>query len=362
MLKEGFIVGQLLEDLQAEIDSGGPGKTWYGVFQEKLKSIAGNWPPKDFVQFEPDAINPTRWKYSEKLDLAQKLFEEQILAPERKVKVISFVLSGESDGSIKRNISKVVNQFLNEITKGADDKRVFELLSSRFEKLGMPVGSIRVGHEIGPGQNDEYKASADIKRILLKCKDRLPNAFLPAGEGERESPIWSPTGYDSIVKSILDQDIPLTEGALRGGISGALAGLRLALYYVDDTPEAAWHDEKVVLYGEEVQLVSTTDLFQPLENAVANEEFELANSALSRLSSDSLTLLSHISASSNKVNLAASMGLSRGTVDKREKQLVREVNSIFGDLTIPDTQHQRIRSLMLKRVAEPPEKRDLNNG
>ena len=117
MLKEGFIVGQLLEDLQAEIDSGGPGKTWYRVFQEKLKSIAGTWPPKDFVQFEPDAINPTRWKYSEKLDLAQKLFEEQILAPERKVKVISFVLSGDSDGSIKRNISKVVNQFLNEITK-----------------------------------------------------------------------------------------------------------------------------------------------------------------------------------------------------------------------------------------------------
>jgi len=360
VLKESFIMGQLRDDLQREIDSGAPGKTWFRVFHEKLKSIAGNWPPKDFVQFEPDAMNPGGWKYSEKLDLVQKLFEEEILVPERKV--ISFVLSGESDGSIKSNISKVINQFLNEITKGADDKRVFELISKRLENIGKSVGAIVVQPGITPIQNEEIQASADIKRILLKCKDRLPNAFLPAGDGERESPIWSPTGYDSIVKSILDQNIPLTTDALRAGISGALAGLRLALYYVDDTPEAAWHDEKVVLYGEEVQLVSTTELFQPLENAVANEEFELANSALSRLSSDSLTLLSHISASSNKVNLAASMGLSRGTVDKREKQLVREVNSIFGDLTIPDTQHQRIRSLMLKRVAEPSEKRDLNNG
>jgi len=354
MLKEGFIVGQLREDLQAEIDSGAPGKTWYRVFHEKLKLIAGNWPPKDFVQFEPDAMNPKRWKYSEKLDLVQKLFEEEILVPERKV--ISFVLSGESDGSIRSNVSRVVNQFLNEITKGADDKRVFELLSKRFENLGKPVGPVSVGPETIPSQNDEIKASADIKRILLKCKDRLPNAFLPAGEGERESPIWSPMGYDSIVKSILDQDIPLTEGALRAGISGALAGLRLALYYVDDTPEAAWHDKKVVFHDEEVQLVSTTDLFQPLENAIANEEFELANTVLSRLSSDSLNLLSHISTSSNKIKLAASMGVSRGTVDKREKRLIQEVNSIFDDLFIPDSQHQRIRSLMLKRVPGPSEK------
>ena len=347
-------MGQLRDELQAEIDSGAPGKTWFRVFHEKLKSIAGNWPPKDFVQFEPDAMNPGGWKYSEKLDLVQKLFEEEILVPERKV--IRFVLSGESDGSIKSNISKVVNQFLNEITKGADDKRVFELLSKRFENIGKPVGAIIPRPEPTPSQNDEIKASADIKRILLKCKDRLPNAFLPAGEGERESPIWSPTGYDSIVKSILDQNIPLTISSLRAGISGALAGLRLALYYVDDTPEAAWHDEKVVFYGEEVQLVSTTDLFQPLENAVANEEFELANTALSRLSSNSLNLLSHISTSSNKVKLAVSMGVSRGTVDKREKQLIQEVNSIFEDLFIPDSQHQRMRSLMLKRVPGPTEK------
>lgn len=349
-------MGQLRDDLQGEIDSGAPGEMWYRVFHEKLKSIAGNWPPKDFVQFEPDAMNPGGWKYSEKLDLVQKLFEEEILVPERKV--VSFVLSGDSDGSVKSNISKVINQFLNEITKGADDKRVFELISKRLESIGKSVGAIVVQPGITPSQNDEIQASVDIKRILLKCKDRLPNAFLPAGEGERESPIWSPIGYDSIVRSILDQNIPLTIGALRGGISGALASLRLALYYVDDTPEAAWHDEKVVFYGEEVQLVSTTDLFQPLENALANEEFELANMALSRLSFDSLNLLSHISTSSNKVKLAASMGVSRGTVDKREKKLIQEVNGIFSDLCIHDSQHQRIRSLMLKRVPVPTDKRE----
>ncbi len=349
-------MGQLRDQLQQEIDSGAPGETWYKVFQEKLKSIAGNWPPKDFVQFEPDAMNPGSWKYSEKLDLVQKLFEEEILVPERKV--VSFVLSGDSDGSIKSNISKVINQFLNEITKGADDKRVFELISKRLENIGKSVGASVVEPGITPSQNDEIQASADIKRILLACKDRLPNAFLPAGEGERESPIWSPTGYDSIVRSILDQNIPLTIGALRGGISGALAGLRLALYYVDDTPEAVWHDEKVVFYGEEVQLVSTTDLFQPLENALANEEFELANAALSRLSSESFNLLSHISISGNKVKLAASMGVSRGTVDKREKKLIQEVNGVFSDLLIPDSQHQRIRSLMLKRVPVPTDTRE----
>ena len=343
-------MGQLRDDLQSEIDNGGPGKIWYQLFQDKIKVNAGNWPPKDFVPFEPEAMNPNRWRFAEKLDLTQKLFEEQVLAPERGV--ISFVLSGESDGAIRSNIGKVVNQFLNEITKGADDKRAYELIMGRLERLGIVLGA-KPGSALSPAPQDEEKTAAEIKRILIICKDRLPNALLPAGEGERESAIWSPAGYDSIVRSILLLDPPATQNALRAGISGALAVLRLALYYVDDIPEAAWHDDKAVFSGEEVHLVSSTDIFEPLQSLVANEDFEIANSVLAQLSPESFTLLSHVSISLNKVALAKSIGVSRGTVDKREKRLVIEVNGVFDKMSIPESHRQHIRSIMLNRVPEP---------
>ncbi|CAN2188784.1 hypothetical protein MCERE155_00466 [Candidatus Nanopelagicaceae bacterium] len=338
-------MSELREKLQHEIDSGGPGKTWFEVFHERVITIAGKWNPKDFVDHEPDALNPATWKFAKKMDLTQKLFEEEILVPKRGV--IPFILSASTDSHVRANVCDVVNQFLNETTKGADDKRAFKLILERFSSIGFslvpPEGS---GKQI-PTTLSDHETTEHIKRILMSSRDRLPNAFLPAGEEERNSPIWTPTGYDKISNLIASLPGPITENALRMGISEALTVLRLALYYTDDTPEDAFSDEKLVPAGEGGEMVNTAEGFKPLESLLGIEESELADKIMRKISPKSRNFLKCVNKSKNKVKLAMELGVSRGTALKMEKTLVTEVNQAFDEFGVPDQDRQSIRRLLL---------------
>jgi|688.fasta_scaffold84695_3 hypothetical protein len=344
--EKGFIVGELLDKLKSEIALGGPGKVWYEIFHEKVMVIAGRWSPKDFVEHEPDAMSPRTWKYAKKLDLTQKLFEEEVLVSKRGV--IPFILSASTDSHVRANISQVVNQFLNETTKGADDKRVFKLIVERLHGKGFalvpPEGS---GGKI-PTTLSDHETTEQIKRMLMMNKDRLPNAFLPAGEVERNSPIWTPAGYDKIADLLMTLPAPVTENALRMGISEALTVLRLALYYADDTPDDALNDETLVRDGEGGEMVSTVDAFKPLESILDSEEADLAAKIMTKISPKSRNFLRCISKSKNKVKLATELGVSRGTALKMEKDLVQEVNSAFDDFGVCDQDRQSLRKALLQ--------------
>jgi hypothetical protein len=308
--------------------------------------IAGRWSPKDFVEHEPDAMSPRTWKYAKKLDLTQKLFEEEVLVSKRGV--IPFILSASTDSHVRANISQVVNQFLNETTKGADDKRVFKLIVERLHGKGFalvpPEGS---GGKI-PTTLSDHETTEQIKRMLMMNKDRLPNAFLPAGEVERNSPIWTPAGYDKIADLLMTLPAPVTENALRMGISEALTVLRLALYYADDTPDDALNDETLVRDGEGGEMVSTVDAFKPLESILDSEEADLAAKIMTKISPKSRNFLRCISKSKNKVKLATELGVSRGTALKMEKDLVQEVNSAFDDFGVCDQDRQSLRKALLQ--------------
>ncbi len=349
-------MGELLDKLKSEIALGAPGKAWYEVFHGRVVVIAGKWSPKDFVDFEPDALNPATWKYAKKLDLTQKLFEEQILVLKRGV--VKYVLSALTDSQARTYVSDVVNQFLNETTKGADDKRVFNLIVERLCEKGLalvPRGG--TGGSI-PTTLTDHETSGQIKRILMITKDRLPNAFLPAGEEERNSPIWAPAGYDKIVNLLISLPGPLTENALRTGISEALTVLRLALYYTDDTPDDALNDETLVRDGEGGEIVSTVAAFKPLESILNAEEADLAAKIMSRISLKSRNFLRGVSKSKNKVKLATELGVSRGTALKMEKTLVQEVNAAFDEFGVCDQDRQSLRKALLEISKNSAEESD----
>ena len=339
-------MSNLKEILQTELVQGGPGRVWYEIINKEVKLIAGKWPPKDFVEFEPDANNPRNWRYSDKLDLTQKLFEEEILNPKRGA--IDFILTADTDSHIRANIREVVNQFLSEITKGADDKRVFKLICNRLSKFGYslipPSGS---GSSLASIESN-HQISAQISRILMSNKERLPNAFVPAGEGERNSPIWTPQGYDQIAVQILGLPGQVTEESLRGGISDALTHLRFALYYADDIPEEVIDKDKGVVRGDEggIEMVSTLVHSIPGEVLLASEEVAQANLVLERISLDSRKFLKAMSLSSRKTEIAEHLEVSRVTALKMEKQMVNEVNSVFDALSIPDCDRQPIRTAL----------------
>jgi len=345
-------VSELLDKLQEEIDSGGPGKTWYEVFHEKIIVIAGRWSPKDFVDYEPDAMNPGTWKYAKKLDLTQKLFEEEILVPKRGV--IPFILSASTDSHVRANVCEVINQFLNETTKGADDKRAFKLILERLSSIGFTLVPPEGSGSFIPTTLSDHDTTAQIKRILMSSKDRLPNAFLPAGEEERNSPIWTPAGYDKISNLVASLPGPVTEDALRTGISEALTVLRLALYYTDDTPEDAFNNEKLVQAGEGGEMVNTAEAFKPLDALLGTEASELAEKIMTKISPKSRNFLKCVSKSKNKVKLAIELGVSRGTALKMEKSLVAEVNQAFDEFGVSDQDRQNIRKLLLE-IAEDGE-------
>ena len=329
-----------------ELSQGGPGKIWYETIHKELKIIAGKWPPKDFVDFEPDANNPTHWRYSDKLDLTQKFFEDEILNPSRGA--ITFILTAGTDTNIRGNIRQVVNQFLSEITKGADDKRVFNLIFERLSKMGFPLIPPTGVGSVVPTIQSNHNNAARISRLLMLAKDRLPNAFIPAGEGERNSPIWTPRGYDQIAAEITALPEPVTEEALRSGISDALTHLRFALYYADDIPDGVVDKSKNVFRGEdgEVEMVSTLENLTPMESMLASEEFAQAKTILDELSSESRKFLKAMSQSSNKTEIAENLDVSRVTALKMEKQMVIEVNNLFDVYQIPDFERQSVRTAL----------------
>jgi len=188
----------------------------------------------------------------------------------------------------------------------------------------------------------------------MSSKDRLPNAFLPAGEEERNSPIWTPAGYDKISNLVASLPGPVTENALRTGISEALTVLRLALYYTDDTPEDAFNNEKLVQAGEGGEMVNTAEAFKPLDALLGMEASELAEKIMTKISPKSRNFLKCVSKSKNKVKLAIELGVSRGTALKMEKSLVAEVNQAFDEFGVSDQDRQNIRKLLLE-IAEDGE-------
>ena len=346
-------MGKLRDLLLEELDKDGVGKVWYELIHAKVVTLAGGWPPKDFKEFEPDAMNGANWKYSKKLDLTQKLFEERILHPDRKS--IDYILSGVSDAKVRVNVSVVVNQFLNQVTRGADDKRVFDLILTRLNQISFTLTPTTGGSGKFPTVLSNEETAKSVKRILMSCKERLPNAFVPAvSEEERNSPIWKPAGYDAIVQKIIKLPGPLTEYALRGGIADALTVLRLTLYYTDNTPEGAMGD-RLGFSGEEAVMLDTTAAFNPQDHLELSSDAVQARQVISKLTPESRMFLGCIAISKNKVTLAANLGVSRGTALKREADAVREVNDLFDALSIPDSERQSIRGEILKNIPHPGE-------
>lgn len=339
-------MSELKERLQEELDSGGPGKFWYGLIHRELKIAAGKWPPKDFVEFEPDAVNSNNWRFSEKLDLTQKFFEDEILNPTRGA--ISFIMTATTDSHVRTNIREVINQFLSEVTKGADDKRVFKLIGDRLAASGFILVPPSGGVSTVPTVQSNSETASRISRILMTTKNRLPNAFAPAGEGERNSPIWAPQAYDEIAAKIVGLPGPVTEEALRAGISDALTHLRFALYYADDIPEEVVAKDKNVYRGEEggVDMVSTIESLMPLDDLLVSEEFNQAREILGLLSSESRRFLHAMSRSTKKTEIAENLGVSRVTALKLENKMVKEVNAILDEIEIPDADRQGVRTAL----------------
>lgn len=347
-------MNSLKEKLEEELKSGQPGKVWYNLFQPIVQRMAGTWPPRYFLEYDLDASNEVSWKYAKKEDLSQKLFLEQILNPARGK--ISFLLSAESDMQIRSNAKLIVHQFLVDITEGSDDKRAYATLKSKLAAKGLLLLSAESSFTEPVGISDQ-KLSEKIKRILLVCPHRLPNAFIPAGEGERESPNWSTAGYEWIADQIIELNSSISESVLRGGIADAFTHLRSSLYYLD---EPNVFDTSVYASGEgsdgdeqEGGFMGISTLTSPQEAVLLKARQEIAGAVLASLSAQSRKFLSHVTISKNKSNLAISLGVSRVTTDKYATDTVKEVNHLFIQYGVDDYEAQAVRDELLK-IIDPP--------
>jgi len=344
----------LRDRLENELNLGGPSTEWYKLFQPLVKKIAGNWPPRYFTEFDLDAANEKSWGYADKKDLTQKLFQEQILIPARGK--VDFVMSALSDAHIRKNAKVIVNQFLVDITKGSDDKRAFALIEARLSERGVTLDALSTLSD-APTVLSNQRLAEKVQRILFLCPERRPNAFLPAGEGERESPNWTPKGYDWIADQLLDLGEPLTEIALRDGIAEALTHLRLSLYYLDEPTRsegsemASWEEARES--EEEEQSMGTHLAASPEEVAIAHSRQILAREILAKLSPETVKFLSHASISKDMTNLAGSMGVTRQKIYDFKAKCVNEVNYVMSEFEVDDYETNFVRVSLL-RLIEPP--------
>jgi hypothetical protein len=344
----------LREKLEEELKMGQPGSEWYKLFQPIVKIVAGHWPPRYFIEFEPDASNERTWQYSEKKDLTQKLFHEQILIAARRK--TDFVLSAHSDVQIRKNAKIVVSQFLVDISKGSDDKRAFGLIESRLKARGVTLGGITGAAGI-PTVLSNQRLSEKVQRILFLCPERLPNAFLPAGEGERESPNWTPKGYDWIADQLIELDEPLTEIALRDGIAEALTHLRLSMYYLDEpgrnhgSEMTSWEEEQAN-EGEDLVLGGYLAA-SPEELAISRSREEIASQILKRLSEDTIRFLSHATISKDMTKLANSLSVSRQRIYDFKAKSVNEVELLMNEMKVEQEEVVFVRRSLISLI-DPP--------
>jgi hypothetical protein len=344
----------LRERLEQELQISGPSTEWYKLFQQVMKKTAGNWPPRYFVEFDLDASNEQNWQYAEKKDLTQKFFQEHLLNPARRK--IEFVMSGLSDIQIKKNAKIVVNQFLVDISRGGDDKRAFKLIGDRLKIRGVLLEG-GASETDSPTVLSNQRLAEKVQRILTLCPERLPNAFLPAGEGERESPNWTPKGYDWIAERLIELDEPLTELALRDGISEALTHLRLSLYYLDEPNKAegsemaSWEEARES--EEEVYGMGTYVTDSPEEITIALAREKVASEILAKLSPDTVRFLSHATISKDMTKLADSLGVTRQKIYVYKEKSVNEVNHILNEMNIEDPEAKFVRNSMFKLINPP---------
>jgi hypothetical protein len=337
----GFLMITLRDRLAAEISAGGPAAEWFELIQPLMKSIAGKWPQDYFTDIDLDAKSDN-WKFADKLDLTMKYYEEEIKSKKRKA--VAFILTATSDKQIKSYTSLSITQFLAELTKGVPTKRVFKLIETRLLKLGQKVLSSEEDASLGGTILENHEGGQVVKGILLRCKKRLPNAFAPAGEGERDSPIWSPSGYDEMVSEIVLKVTPVTEDKLRSGISGALAHLQLALY-LDDVEQA-----NPTLYGKLVK----DDSYNPFDVAAENEERAWAKQVMARLSPGSTIMFQHVSSTKYFTELAELLGVHRNKATEMAHAMRDEINQIWDDLAIPKDSRSNVLSEMRQLVFHQP--------
>ena len=331
----------LRDRLAAEISAGGPAAEWFELIQPLMKSIAGKWPQDYFADIDLDAKSDN-WKFADKLDLTMKYYEEEIKSKKRKA--VAFILTATSDKQIRSYTSLSITQFLVELTKGVPTKRVFKLIEGRLLKLGQKVLSSEEDASLGGTILENHEGGQVVKGILLRCKKRLPNAFAPAGEGERDSPIWSPAGYDEMVSEIVQKVTPVTEDKLRWGISEALAHLQLSLY-LDDVEQA-----NPTLYGDLVK----DDSYNPFDVAAENEERAWAKQVMARLSKGSTLMFQHVTRTTYFTELADLLGVHRNKATEMAHEMKNEINQVFDDLAVPHDSRSNVLSEMRQLVFHQP--------
>ena len=331
----------LRDRLAAEISAGGPAAEWFELIKPLMKSIAGKWPQDYFADIDLDAKSDN-WKFADKLDLTMKYYEEEIKSEKRKA--VAFILTATSDKQIRSYTSLSITQFLVELTKGVPTKRVFKLIEGRLLKLGQKVLSSEEDASLGGTILENHEGGQVVKGILLRCKKRLPNAFAPAGEGERDSPIWSPAGYDEMVSEIVQKVTPVTEDKLRWGISEALAHLQLSLY-LDDVEQA-----NPTLYGDLVK----DDSYNPFDVAAENEERAWAKQVMARLSKGSTLMFQHVTRTTYFTELADLLGVHRNKATEMAHEMKNEINQVFDDLAVPHDSRSNVRSEMRQLVFHQP--------
>ena len=331
----------LHDRLSAEISTGGPAAEWFELIQPLMKKIAGKWPQEYFADFDLDAKSD-KWKFADKLDLTMKYYEEEIKSKKRKA--VAYILTASSDKQIRSHTSRSISQFLAELTKGVATKRVYKLVEARILNRGESVLSSEKDASLGGTILSNHEGGLIVKGILLRCKKRLPNAFAPAGEGERDSPIWSPAGYDEIVEEIVLKVTPVTEDKLRRGISEALAHLQLALY-LDDVEQA-----NPTLYGELVK----DDSYNPFDVATENEERAWAKQVMARLSTGSTTMFQHVTRTTYFTELADLLGVHRNKATEMAHEMKNEINQILDDLAVPIDSRSNVLSEMRQLVFHQP--------
>jgi len=335
------MMSTLHDRLSAEISAGGPAAEWFELIQPLMKKIAGKWPQEYFADFDLDAKSDN-WKFADKLDLTMKYYEEEIKSKKRKA--VAYILTATSDKQIRSHTSRSISQFLAELTKGVATKRVYKLVEARILNRGESVLSSEEDASLGGTILSNHEGGLIVKGILLRCKKRLPNAFAPAGEGERDSPIWSPAGYDEIVSEIVLKVTPVTEDKLRRGISEALAHLQLALY-LDDVEQA-----NPTLYGELVK----DDSYNPIDVAVENEERAWAKQVMTRLSPASTIMFQHVNNTKYFTELADLLGVHRNKATEMAHAMRDEINQIMDDLAIPNDSRSNVLSEMRQLVSHQP--------
>ena len=319
----GFMMSTLHDRLSAEISAGGPASEWFELIQPLMKKIAGKWPQEYFADFDLDAKSD-KWKFADKLDLTMKYYEEEIKSKKRKA--VAYILTATSDKQIRSHTSRSISQFLAELTKGVATKRVYKLVEARILNRGERVLSSVEDASLGGTILSNHEGGLIVKGILLRCKKRLPNAFAPAGEGERDSPIWSPAGYDEMVSEIVLKVTPVTEDKLRRGISEALAHLQLSLY-LDDVEQA-----NPTLYGDLVK----DDSYNPFDVAAENEERAWAKQVMARLSPGSTLMFQHVTKTTYFTELADLLGVHRNKATEMAHAMRDEINQILDDLAVPN--------------------------